>query len=39
MIYHDQNPANGYNFFGREINYLESKGYTIKDGYAIPGKK
>ncbi|MEO7048529.1 MAG: hypothetical protein ABI091_24735 [Ferruginibacter sp.] len=39
MIYHEGNPSNGYNFFGREVNYLESKGYIIKENLAIPSKK
>jgi hypothetical protein len=38
MIYHQNNPQKGFNFFGREINYIESKNYTIKNGYGVPNK-
>ncbi len=39
LIYDKQDPSRGLNFFGREVEYLKSKGYTIKDGYALPPTK
>ncbi|HMH33197.1 MAG TPA: hypothetical protein VK543_09225 [Puia sp.] len=40
MIFDEQNPSRGFNFFGREIDYLtREKGYIRSGDQLIPGKK